>query len=83
MKWISYRDLAERLAEAGLPASARTLRRWVKRHRIPVVRVNHRVVRIHGPTVNRVIRSLLLLDDLARRLRRLERRTAASRRNVT
>lgn len=27
--------------------------------------------------------ALTLLDDLARRLRRLERRTAASRRNVT
>jgi len=58
MRWISYKDLAELLRQAGLPASPRTLRRWVVRYRVPVVRVNHRVVRIHGPTVRRVMRQL-------------------------
>jgi len=73
-RWVTYAELGRWLAREGLPASPRTLRRWVKRHRIPVVRVNHRVVRIHGPSANRVIRSLLSpgggksdADALARR----------------
>jgi hypothetical protein len=57
--WVRYNDIADMLKIAGLPCSARTLRRFVARHGIRAWRVNHRVVFFWRPEIEAALASIL------------------------